>query len=174
MQSWVIRLTTRQSGHSARVSQTSLALCLCVPLLISPGGRAGIPPPMLADMRHGLTLVRGLTHHLLPWPAGAQTRCKMGQRKSAGRNKMPRGMRAAEPAKGETVGPSDRRCRQLCSSHRLHQKAVQAVVLTHLPAAIPVSQEPKHYAEHHVAKKHHLGGMETELCRVHSPGSSAV
>lgn len=40
--------------------------------------------------------------------------------------------------------------------------------LTHLPAAIPVGQEPEHYAEDHVAKKHHLRGVETQLWRPQS------
>lgn len=39
---------------------------------------------------------------------------------------------------------------------------------THLPAAIPVGQQPEHYAEHHVAKKHHLKGIETQLWRAQS------
>lgn len=36
--------------------------------------------------------------------------------------------------------------------HRMHQRKFP----TYLPATISVSQEPKEYAGHHVAEKHHL------------------
>lgn len=42
-------------------------------------------------------------------------------------------------------------------------RARTAPVPTHLPASIPVGQEPEHYAEDHVAKKHHLRGSGRQL-----------
>lgn len=82
---------------------------------------------------------------------------------------MPRGMRAAESAKGKTLGSSNHSLRQEHGSWGPQGKEVQPPALTHLPAAVPVGQEPKHYAEDHVAKKHHLRGKETQLQRAPSP-----
>lgn len=135
---------------------------------------AGFLQPMPRGMRHGLTLASGLTHHLLPWPAGTRTRCRMGQMKSAGRNRTPRGMKAAESAKGETLGSSNHSLSQEHGSCGPQEKEVQRPALTHLPAAVPVGQEPKHYAEDHVAKKHHLREIETQLRRAHSQQNCAA
>lgn len=137
-------------------------------------GDVGISPPfpfqpLLCHLweggLHSLTLVRGPTRHLLPWPAGTQTRCRMGQTRSAGRNRLPRGRRAAGSAKGQELGSLKHRLGQACGSCGAQEKDVWLPAVTHLPAAIPVGQEPKHYAEHHVAKKHHLRGIETQLWR---------
>lgn len=87
--------------------------------------------------------------------------------KPAGRNRLPRGTRAAESEKGAKLGSSDHGLSQVHGSRGAWEKEVQPLVLTHLPAAIPVGQEPEHYAEDHVAKKHHLRGIETQLWRAH-------
>lgn len=117
---------------------------------------------------HSLTLARGLTRHLLPWPAGTQTRCRMGQTRSAGRNRLPRGRRAAGSAKGQELRSLKHRLSQVHGSCGVQEKDTQPPAVAHLPAAVPVGQEPEHYAEHHVAKKHHLRGIETQLWRAHS------
>jgi len=127
---------------------------------------AGLPLPVPRGAKHGLTLVRGPTRRRLPWPAGTRTRRRMGQTRSTGRNRLPRGTRAAESAEGAKLGSSNHGLSQLHDGAQ--EKDVRHPAVTHLPAAIPVSQEPKHYAEDHVAKKHHLRGIETLLWKAHS------
>lgn len=121
---------------------------------------------------HSLTLAHVLTRRLLPWPAGTQTRCRMGQMRSAGRSRLPRGRRAAGSAKGQELGSAEAQpgAWLLWSTG----KGRTAPAVTHLPAPVPVCQEPEHYAEHHVAKKHHLIGIETQLWRAHSQLHGAV
>lgn len=83
-------------------------------------------------------------------------------------------MRATESAKGAKLGSSNHELTQVHGSRRAWEKDGQPLLLTHLPATIPVSQEPEHYAEDHVAKKHHLRGIETQLWRVHSQQHQAA
>lgn len=58
--------------------------------------------------------------------------------------------------------------------HGAQEKDMQDPNLTYLPAAIPVSQKTKHYAEDHVAEKHHLRRIETQLWRAHSQQHQAA
>lgn len=76
-------------------------------------------------------------------------------------------MRAAESAKWERLGSPNHELSLVRCSCGSQEKDVQPQVLTHLPTAIPVGQEPKHYAEDHVAKKHHLRGFKHKLWRIH-------
>lgn len=123
---------------------------------------------------HSLTLARGPTRRLPPWPAGTQTRCMTGQMRSAGRNRLPRGRRAAGSAKGQELGSLRHRPSQVHGSCEAQEKDTRPSALTHLPAAVAVGQEPEHYAEHHVAKKHHLRGIGTQLWRAHSQTHGAA
>lgn len=158
--------------------------------------------------KHGLTPAHGLTRRLPPWSSGRRTRCRMGQTRSAGRNRLPRGRRAAESARGKirVTEPSTPSLPEALGRARVDPKGFEphatnpwtlmgaipqghctakgqgdrwwpaprglsqgwgrartAPVPTHLPASIPVGQEPEHYAEDHVAKKHHLQGIGRQL-----------
>lgn len=72
-------------------------------------------------------------------------------------------MRAVESAKGKRLGSPNHELSPVCGSCGAQEKDMQPQALTHLPAAIPVGQEPEHYAEDHVAKKHHLRRFKHKL-----------
>lgn len=224
----LIRLSARDTGRCAKVSQNDLWGLSCFkPRNTAPAG-LWVPPRRKESRavlslfheqnlvsgcssqgaKHGLTPAHGLTRRLPPWSSGRRTRCRMGQTRSAGRNRLPRGRRAAESARGKirVTEPSTPSLPEALGRARVDPKGFEphatnpwtlmgavpqghctakgqgdrwwpaprglsqgwgrartAPVPTHLPASIPVGQEPESYAEDHVAKKHHLQGIGRQL-----------
>lgn len=169
----LIRLSARDTGRCAKVSQNELWGLSCLkPRNTAPVG-PWVPPRRKESRavlllihkqnlvsgcssqraKHSLTPARGLTRRLPPWSSGRRTRCRMGQTRSAGRSRLPRGRRAAESARGKIrvtepstpslpealgrarVDPKGAPCNKPLDSHRssssgtLHSKGTRGQVV---------------------------------------------
>lgn len=159
----LIRLSARETGHSASVSQNEPKGFSC---LGSTGAFANLPAALPLRVARHAASYHGPQEH--------EPDVRRGKRGQEGEIGCPEEREQQNLQKGGKSESPNHGLSQARGSWGAQEKDVRPPALTHLPAAIPVGQEPERYAEDHVAKKHHLRGIEAQLRRPRSQQDGAA